>query len=336
MSIKEYIRSGKVALHIIRKDGTKIDYTGQLLSVTWSGDEGTDCRQIEVSMINSVSTVRKRKHQPYSYGDLAILFYDNKEIFRGIIFTLTMNSNGIEDFVAYDSLIYLAKSSDTVFYKNTSVNDIIKKQCKAAGIDTIITASIPNKMPKLLAEGMTRSEIIKKALDWARTKNSASYKIRDIKGKAELISRKTASKTTIKITDVISASNRYSIEDIVTQVLVTKGSFDDKDNKFVSVKKTDNEQAKLYGNIQHVITVDDKLKSGEMKAQADVYLRQNNQPVSEVNIEFVGHVDCITGNKIEVQDDLTKIKSEYYISADTHTFADGLHTMSLQLSTKLT
>lgn len=334
MTSKEY-KSGDIALHIIRRDGTKIDFTGQTLSVTWSGDEGTDSRKVDISMVNSVSTVRKRKHQPYSIGDLALVFYNNKEIFRGIIFNLNFNSNGIEDFTAYDNLIYLAKSSDTVFYKKMSVTEIVRKQCAAAGLELIVTTNISNKMPKLLAEGTTRAEIIKKALDWARTQNSASYKIRGSKGKVELISRQSASKSTIKITDVINATNRYSIEDLVTQVLVTKGSHDNKENKFVSEKVTDSKQASLYGNIQHVITVDDKVKSSEMKKQAEVYLRQNNQPVSEVNIDFVGDINCITGNKIIIEDNLSKIKSEYYISADTHTFSNGEHTMSLQLSTKL-
>lgn len=332
--VTEYKRA-PIKLIILRQNGKKIDFTSQVTSITWAGDENTDPRQLDVTMMNTTSILRRRKHQDFNFGDLAFLYSDGKEIFRGMIFQRTTNSDGTEQFTAYDNLIYLSKGQDTVLYKNKPAHEIVRAQLQAAGIPINYLAGTNYTVKKMLCEGMSRSEIITNALEEATNNTGEKFKLRSELGKARLTKRKGAAKSTISVDDVISSSNKASIEDLVTQVLVTKGSLDSEDKNFKSVKLSNDPLLKKYGYLQQVITVDDKASLTAMKVAGTQHLRKGANETIEISIEFVGDVNCITGNKIEIKDTLTRLSSEYYISSDSHTWENGMHTMSLQLSKRL-
>lgn len=333
----ELTSTGTVSVFIYHQDTKQtIDYTGRIDSITWSGDEESNPRTLNISMVNTVDLQKHVKSQSYKVGDIAIFHYNKKEKFRGSIWSVSLSSDGKEQFTAYDNLIYLSKSQDTVFYKNKTGNEIVSDQLKKAGIPTDKIADTSFKIKKQLSEGVSRSEIIKTALDETTANIGIRFKLRSELGKVSLLKRKDTEKVTIEIDNVISSSNTLSMEDLVTKVLVTKGSLDpSSEEKFVSLSEKNNEMAKKYGEIQHVINADEKAKTADMKKQAREYLKDNGEIKSEVSIEFVGHIDCITGNKIKITDKLSRLSSEYYISADTHTFQGGIHKMSLQLSRKL-
>ena len=50
---------------------------------------------------------------------------------------------------------------------------------------------------------------------------------------------------------------------------------------------------------------------------------------NESSLKGLGHIQCITGYSIEVQEE--QLKGIFYIKSDTHTFEEGMHTMSLTL-----
>ena len=47
-----------------------------------------------------------------------------------------------------------------------------------------------------------------------------------------------------------------------------------------------------------------------------------------------GNLKCIAGNAVEVQDKATGLKGIFWIDADTHTWENGIHIMSLDLNFK--
>src|SRR5690606_19238256 len=127
--------NAKVVVYIYNKYYQRlVDYTEQIESITWSGDEETEPRTLEVTMMNTVDLVRRFKHQGFNVGDAVYVYYNNKEIFRGTIFSKTMTSDGRETFTAYDILIYLAKSQATILYRNINASDLVKDQLRTAGI----------------------------------------------------------------------------------------------------------------------------------------------------------------------------------------------------------
>jgi len=336
MAVTQSPGNAKVVVYIYNKYYQRlVDYTEQIESITWSGDEETEPRTLEVTMMNTVDLVRRFKHQGFNVGDAVYVYYNNKEIFRGTIFSKTMTSDGRETFTAYDILIYLAKSQATILYRNINASDLVKDQLRTAGIRLGSIADIHYKIKKLLAEGENRNEIVKRALEEVKTNTGKRYKIRTMKGVVDLIEREKAAQFTIGIENVISSSNTLSMEEMANRVVVTKGSLDDKENKFVSVMDKNQASIDRYGMIQHVIEADEKASLTTMKNLAKQYLLEHNVITSEISIDFIGSIDCITGNKIRVFDRLTGLSSDYYISADSHTFSNGVHTMTLQLSRKL-
>ena len=52
----------------------------------------------------------------------------------------------------------------------------------------------------------------------------------------------------------------------------------------------------------------------------------------QATVESVGDVRAISGKSIIISDKATGLSGAFYITSDTHTFSDGVHTMSLELA----
>ena len=122
------------------------------------------------------------------------------------------------------------------------------------------------------------------------------------------------------------------MEEMRTQVMVTKGSLDSEENDFVYKVVNDSTKMGIYGVMQHVETVDDTATSAQMESKARAILQDKAKVETTSDIEFIGDIRCITGSLIEVNDSTTGISGTFFITADSHSFSDGVHKMSLQLS----
>lgn len=330
------IREDQVRIFIFKQaDKQLVNCSNMVESVEWSGDEKTHSRKLDATIINTDNLNKRTRLLNYKVGDIIFLFYGFKEYFRGAILSINIDGSGKEQIVSHDNLIYLAKSQDTVLYKNINTLDIVKKQLEAVKLPIEKLDNIPYKVGKLLCEGTSRSEIIDRAFEEATLHTGQKYKLSSRYGKVTLTTRKNAAKSTISIEDLISSSKSLSIENMANQVKVTKGSLDSDSNNFVTITESDPKNVSLYGQFQHVVTAEEEATKDEMRKIAKQYLIENNVVSEEINIETIGYIHCTTGNKIIVKDNLTALSSEYYISSDSHTFSGGTHTMSLQLSRKL-
>lgn len=320
---------------VIYNGGNSINITNLVKSVEWTGDIKTLPRSINVELKN-VNDIKGHLLVQYNLGNLVIFYKDNIELFRGFIFTRSMSNSGDESFTAYDELVYTTKNSDDIFVKNKSASDIIISECKKFGIAIGSIESTGHKISKLVFTGAALNEIFEDCLDETRKYTKKSYKIYSKQGKVYMVSREKAQKSTIKITDVITSSRDISIEDTKTQVLVTKGSIEgDGEVKYSTYTAKDSAKANLYGVMQHVETVDDKTSYDAMKKKATSILAGLSSIDDTLSIDFIGDVNCITGNKIDIYDDLSGAAGSYYITSDKHNFSDGTYKMSLQLSKKL-
>jgi hypothetical protein len=52
----------------------------------------------------------------------------------------------------------------------------------------------------------------------------------------------------------------------------------------------------------------------------------------EASVEAVGNTKAVSGYRIGIHDKATGLSGMFYITSDTHTFENGVHTMSLELS----
>ena len=51
-----------------------------------------------------------------------------------------------------------------------------------------------------------------------------------------------------------------------------------------------------------------------------------------LEIECIGYVGCTTGKCVRLIDATTGSEGKFYITADTHTWQNGVHTMKLSLA----
>lgn len=328
----------KVIIHI--SSSAKYNVTNMLKQLTWSGDVDNLPRKIEVQLQNANNLHDGDTLVNYQTGNLVVAYEDGDEFFRGYIFSKSIDESGVDSFVAYDELVYLTKNAHSALIKNKTASETIKSLCQKYGVAVGSIESTGYKIPKKVVQGQALSDLFKELLSETRKHTKRSYIFRSKQGKVYMYSREASPKLTITVKDVISASRDESIEDLRTQVMVTKGSLepDPKDKaavKFTSYTKRDSSAASKYGIMQHVENVDDKMKYDAMKKKAASLLDQLNNPDITRNIEFVGDIACTTGNIIEIHDDITNIMGKYYISADSHTWESGVHKMSLQLSKNL-
>ncbi len=54
----------------------------------------------------------------------------------------------------------------------------------------------------------------------------------------------------------------------------------------------------------------------------------------KLSIEAIGNITCLSGYSVIVHDSATGLNGKYWITSDSHTFEDGIHTMSLELDFK--
>lgn len=173
------------------------------------------------------------------------------------------------------------------------------------------------------------------------------------KNEAEKLEKKpTVLASSTSISSDFKTQEAKTREDILSEIEANeysdydkKKSKDAKDKKKTGKKKTekkpykyiivtDEDSAKEYGTMQHVESVDDKTSDAEMQKIAETLLKELSEPVETFSIEFMGFVQCTTGKRIGVYNENLNMNNFFYISADSHTFSQGVHKMNLQLSKK--
>ena len=54
----------------------------------------------------------------------------------------------------------------------------------------------------------------------------------------------------------------------------------------------------------------------------------------ESSVEAIGNIKCISGYAVKIKDSLTGLTGKFWINTDSHTWSNGVHTMSLNLAFK--
>ena len=312
--------------------GIMTNLDGRIESVTVSGDVGSCFRTCEVTLINA-NTLRNRILD-FTLGKELRVLYEDREIFRGVLFTQGIDTDGRQTLKAYDYNVYLVKNADTVVYKNMSASSIIKDLCGKYGIKTGSIDDTGYVIKSHIARGKSLYDIATIALTTTYKATGKKYRIVNVEGKLNVVNVKEAKRLTIveNARNLISASYSESIDDVRNVVKLTGGD----EKKPIAVRESDMENRRIYGTMQHYEHMSDVKKAGDLSSLAKQMLKELSQPKREFNVESLGDNDVISGVAIAVKEAMTGIKGAFYVVSDTHTFnADDTHTMSLKLSRTL-
>lgn len=318
-------------LKVIRyTDDKKADITQLVTSISWGGDITTAYRTLDISLVNTSDG--STPYVDITNGHVIRVYSGDEELFRGIIFKVTMSNDGDQLITVFDYNVYLTKNKDSIRFNKLKASDIIKRICKKFGIKTGTIHDTGYVIPKMIFRSETLYDMITIALTETEKKNGRTFALINSKGKLELRERKTQLRKLIIDDDrnMISSSYTASIEDRKTSVKI------ESDDGKTSVTERDNKSETAFGKMQELETIEEGSTKTEAKKLAKEILKRMNKTDEEFNVEALGRSDITAGTAVVVNDSMTNVNGAFYVITDTHNInADGFHTMSLKLSKTL-
>lgn len=299
------------------------DITEIVGDITWSGDYQQAARQLDFSIIVSPYDKTLPKVN-IPLGAKATFYVDNKEVFRGYVFSRDKSYNGnTMSFTAYDNAIYLLKNENSYNFKDVTAESATKRVCNDFDIPTNSIISTGISINKKFI-GVNLYEIIMSCYTLASQSNSKKYMLQDKGGSINVIEKGNITLDLVfeNGVNLLDSSYSESIDNMVNRVRIV-----DKDGNLIK-DVTDNDLLSTYGSFQKVITqADDKdetKKANSMLQGVD----------SKIKITGFGDVSCITGMGVKVYDSYTGITGLFYIDSDTHKWSNNNYTVDLVLNLK--
>lgn len=295
------------------------DISHLLTSCTWSGSRLNVARQLEFSFVQddrdpNIPVIDvDNGYTCYGYDDAGNL------VFEGNIYSIERDrAKSSVRITAFDHLYVLAKSKTTRKFDNITPEDITRQVCAELGVlvgdiaETGIAVSF-------IANAKTGYQIIQGAYTEAAKVTEKKYhpvmngaKL-DVIEKGTLIEGYTAD-SAVNMEDSVY---KESIENLIDQILVV----DEEGNRVDYVRN--DEHIKKYSMFQEVYKTDPN-KDTQTEAKALL-----TKPERSGYITALGDYRVKSSYSITVKDGL--FKGQFWVKADTHTFADGKHEMKLEL-----
>ena len=301
------------------------DLSGYVISYTWSGDVEQAGRKLEFDMayttkdkdwINAILVLGDEVC--FSYTDDAT--QETFPLFTGRIFSRSRDSESYTmKFVAFDNIIYLAKSRITRKYANVTVADAIRQTIHDFSIEA-------GKMPNLsvvcsfIADDISATDAIKQALSYQSAQDGKGYHIYMTDGKLNVVCTNDQVVENFLISDetnLTGASVSESIVDMVSKVVVvdsagqTKGEMPND----IDIEK--------FGTIQAICKADPKQDDA---SQARAMLKT---VAHDMAVHALGHIQCIAGFSVDIQEE--QLRGRFVIKSDSHRMEGNKHTMDLNL-----
>lgn len=312
------------------------DVTEYIISFTWSGDNNEAARKVEFNIaFNNVSKDSSFINPKIELGSVVIVKYiesvsdlDSKEItlFKGKIWIQNRDTSSFEKrFTAYDDLIFLAKSKLNKKFKDSTVYDDIKQVANEWGFNVVLDKGVTlDAKGDFIADGMSCTEIFKKALSLQSAKDNKKYSIMALDENNNIIigdnsTKEVANFSLTDKTNIISSSHGESIENLVSLVYISDTNGDTSPDKSVKGEWAFNR----FGKVTEIYKPDDKV---DTKTAATQLLHSVD---IEASLSAIGNIYCVAGKSIEIQEE--NLKGKFFIKSDSHSFSNGQHTMNLTL-----
>ena len=307
---------------VLHKDRDITDYVS---SISWGGSKSEVSRKLELSVINAPLD----KNITPLVMDLAepvYLFEDDgvTELFRGFITDReAVSATGTIKYTAYDILFYTTKSTATYNFSSKTAETITQMVCDDMQIPKgeIATTGLSQK---LIVDGKSIYDIIMQAYTQAHEKNGKQYYVVARKGKlcVEEMGNKMCKVELTDESNITSSKYTETITNMVNKVRIYT------DKGVASGMVQNDEDIAKYGIFQQVYKTE---KGKDPKATAKSMFKGVEKTFS---LDCTNYNDAVTGAGVIVTDSATGLSGLAWIEADTHTWSDGVATMSLTLALK--
>lgn len=302
------------------------DITDYVSSLTWSGSKSEVARKLELKIINAPLD---KNITPLTLGlaEPIYLFDDDgkTELFRGFITEREANSvTGVVSYIAYDILFYTLKSTATYNFSNKTAEEIAKMVCEDMEIPIGSLAST-GLSQKLIVQGKSIYEIIMQAYTQAHEQSGKSYHVIAKKGSlsVEEMGKAVCEIKLSEDSNISSSKYTESLNSMVNKVRI----YDGEGNPIGVVQ---NDADLKYGIFQQAYTK-------EEGKDANTTAKSMFKGVEKTfNLSCTNCNSCVTGAGVEIVDTSTGLSGLVWIEGDTHTWSNGVATMSLVVTLKYT
>lgn len=286
----------------------------------WSGTDTQCSRQLSFSV--AWNPYDKSEKYNIALGDLIYLYDGNDNKFLGQVTSREKKGTiGTAEYVAMDFMHHLLRSNGTFKFKNKTPEAITKSICKSLGISTGKIATTKFNIDKVIYEDQCIYDIIVGVYKKAKAHTKKKYMpVMDGKKVCVIEKGKSSNVNLGQGYNVTDASYSDTLDNMVDKVVI----YDDKRKKLGDVKNKSN--ISKYGTYQQTYT---KEKGKDAKKNAKALLVGITK---EATVTAVGDIRAISGKSIVLKDKATGLSGTFYITSDTHTFENGTHMMSLELS----
>jgi hypothetical protein len=251
-----------------------------------------------------------------------------QEIFRGTIWE--WEHSEIKDdaiiITCYDMLYYLQKSSDNKYYaKGKKTGEICKDILNSWDVTLYEYTGPSISHEKTLYKNKTISAMLTDTLDEAKKKTGKKGIIRAVEGKCRIITQGTNDNiwNFTAASNLISSSDKYSMVNLVTRVIIT--GKEDKDGK-PKIEATVDGKVE-YGILQQIKSKGDTSLE-DAKKEAQETLDEKGSPERTTTLVAPDIPTLRKGDLIHVKTD--KMKGYFYIKGISHNATSGTMQMEVE------
>lgn len=262
-------------------------------------------------------------------GDPVYVYYDEKLIFVGFVFTKRRDKQNHIEVTCYDQLRYL-KNKFTYVFENKTATQIIQAMCNDFGLKMGILSDTSYVIPAIAEENISAFDIILEVLEETLLNTGNMYILRDNCGSLEIVNCEDMKSNTLIMSD--TAENyeyKSSIDDETYNQVVL---YYKQDGDIVQIyTATSPELIKQWGMLRYFEEVKNHT-IGQNKANS--LLKLYNKKTRELTIEGAfGDISIRGGSLIPVNLNLGDVITNNYMLVEkvVHTFNNDHHTMDLTL-----
>ncbi len=303
------------------------DITETVSSVQWSGSVAQAARAVEITVIHAPDDSNIENLQlNIGTGDVIHLNEAGESIFYGEVQTAEkLSQNGTVTYSCLDLLNHLLKSTEIYNFSDTTAEDITRKVCADFAIETGVIAETKTPIKKMIIDGDTIYDIIMKAYTKASKQTGDLYicRMNGYKLSVEVKGLEVENFVLAEEYNITNSTYQETIENMINVVKI----YDDTGRQTGEVKQE--EWIEKYGIYQQIYKKENGIN--EVIAATNMFTGIEKK----ISLDGInGNLKCIAGNAVEVQDKATGLKGIFWIDADTHTWENGIHIMSLDLNFK--
>lgn len=301
------------------------DITEYVSAMSWGGSRSEVARKLELKVVNAPLD---KNITPLTIGlaDPVYLFEDDgtTELFRGFVVEREASSTtGTVTYTAYDLLYYLIKSNATYNFSSKTAEAITQMVCDDMEIPVGNLASTGISQ-KLIVQNVSIYEIIMRAYTQAYQQNGVSYRVTAKKGylNVEEMGKVVCEIELTEDSNITSSKYKETLANMVNKVRIYDG-----EGNPAGVVQNDAD-IKAYGIFQQVYT---KEEGKDPNTTAKSMFKGVEKTFT---LECVNCNGAVTGAGAVVRDSSTGLSGVVWIDADTHTWQNGVATMSLTVTLK--